>query len=111
MDKKIRGIMILVVLLTTLCGQYRLHAQADDFFYISEDVDYSSSGGWDMSGFSLVDEVDNTGAAMLFGESVVQDNETQDVLPLGSGLAILVAAGAGYAIVRKRNNNVKHIKR
>ncbi len=58
--------------------------------------------------FSLEDNYNNRIEGVVWGSIVPQDPTTP--APLGSGLLILTAVGAGYAVARcRRNNGVKAV--
>lgn len=61
----------------------------------------SSSGGFNL--FNQQFGEDEEGGYELYNQTFGQDSDT----PLGSGLLILVAAGAGYAFKKRKNNNKK----
>jgi hypothetical protein len=64
---------------------------------------YENGGGSrnaDISGGSRDANISITGSSMSLGNAT----ETDPTVPLGSGLLIMVAAGAGYAIYKKKED-------
>lgn len=54
-------------------------------------------------GYNLNNQNFGSNGYELYNQTFGQDSDT----PLGSGLLILVAAGAGYAFKKRKNNNKK----
>lgn len=89
------GTVLSILIMFLMLSQVNAFAQGDSYFYI--DDSYDARGG----GISL-DDVQ--GDVAVFGDGTVKDIPTGDILPLGTGLAILVAAGAGYLGIKRRKS-------
>lgn len=85
--------IISAVVLAMMLMPFTMSAQgpfgSDNYFRINED-NYSNRA----SDPVIVGNINN----QTFGQDV----------PVGSGIAVLVAAGAGYAIMKRRKNNAKN---
>lgn len=108
---KKKTLLLTLALLAGLLGPMDLNAQESGALGRGEDAesignfslfDRGSLGG----GFNLFNQQfgeDEEGGYELYNQTFGQDSDT----PLGSGLLILVAAGASYAFKKRKNNNKK----
>lgn len=108
---KKKTLLLTLALLAGLLGPMDLNAQEGGALGRGEDAE--SIGNFSLfdrgllgGGFNLFNQQfgeDEEGGYELYNQTFGQDSDT----PLGSGLLILVAAGAGYAFKKRKNNNKK----
>lgn len=108
---KKKTLLLTLALLAGLLGPMDLNAQEGGALGRGKDAE--SIGNFSLfdrgllgGGFNLFNQQfgeDEEGGYELYNQTFGQDSDT----PLGSGLLILVAAGAGYAFKKRKNNNKK----
>lgn len=97
---RMKYIISLIVLIMMTILPCRLNAQfgrSDGFFSGYNDDIYGGTRD-----IYTINSLDDSGHNGITNQTFGQE------LPLGSGLVVMVAAGAGYAIIKRRKNNAKN---
>ena len=94
---RMKYIISLIVLIMMTILPCRLNAQfgrSDGFFSGYNDDIYSGT----RDAYNI----------NVFGQNDISNQTFGQELPLGNGLIVMIAAGAGYAIIKRRKNNAKN---
>lgn len=100
--KRMKKLLYILPMVTVLMLPLTINAQ------------WGKSDGWFNDNNNLYNDRGGGSYVITFGGSSPGDsnsitNQTFDQpLPLGSGLIVLTAAGAGYALLKRRKNNAKN---
>lgn len=100
MIMKIKQVFILMVFVMALILPCRLNAQwggSDGLFSDYKDPIYYDRGSYSIT----LNGTDGTGSG-------ISNQQFGKPLPLGSGLIVMAAAGAGYVLLKRRKENAKN---
>ena len=91
---KLKAVMLLLVMVFGMLAPMTVTAQSDGFF--SGGDDYMNRDGSGLSG-----DIINQGFGYNGGNTVTNQSFGEEA-PLGNGLLIMIAAGAGYTILKRK---------